>query len=60
MKFCEVMGYYDYKISNIVKKLNVARESVNSWKKNDFIPFKMQCLIEVDTNGKLKANKDDK
>lgn len=60
MKFKDVMACYDYKMSNIVRSLNVARETVNSWKKNDRIPFKMQCLIEVDTDGKLKANKEDK
>lgn len=60
MKFCEVMEYYDYKISNIVKNLKVARATVDSWKKNDCIPFRMQCVIEIHTNGKLKVNKGEK
>ena len=60
MKFSEVMAYYNYKIKNIVNSLNVARDTVNSWKNNDHIPFKMQCVIEVMTDGKLKANKEDK
>lgn len=59
MKFCEVMGYYDYKISNVVRGLNVARDTVKSWKKNDLIPFRMQCFIEIVTEGKLKVNRED-
>ena len=59
MKFKDVMAYYDYKMINIVRALNTARETVNAWKKNDHIPFKMQCMLEVITNGKLKADKED-
>ncbi len=59
MKFSEVMAYYDYKMSNICRALHVARETVKSWKKNDHIPFKMQCVLEVISDGKLKANKED-
>jgi hypothetical protein len=64
MKFSEVMAYYDYKMLNIVRALHVARETVNSWRKDEVIgkpiPFKMQCIIEVYTGGKLKANLEDK
>ena len=59
MKFSDVMAYYDYKMINICKALHVARDTVKSWKDNDHIPFKMQCVLEVITNGKLKANKED-
>ena len=58
MKFCEVMAYYDYKMINIVKALTVSRVTVNTWKERDQVPFKMQCVLEVITNGKLKADKD--
>lgn len=57
MKFSDVMGYYDYKMINICKALKVARDTVKSWKENDKIPFKMQCVLEVVSNGKLKADK---
>ena len=59
MKFSEVMAYYDYKMINICRALHVARDTVKSWKDNDSIPFKMQCVLEVITDGKLKANKED-
>lgn len=59
MKFSEIMAYYDYKMIKISKELKVARETVKSWRDNDKIPFKMQCVIEVVSNGKLKANKEE-
>jgi uncharacterized protein YjcR len=57
MKFSEVMAVYDYKLVNVARALNISRETVNQWKKNDDIPFKMQCVLEVVTNGKVKASK---
>jgi hypothetical protein len=57
MKFSDVMAYYDYKMINICKALHVARDTVKAWKENDKIPFKMQCVLEVMSNGKLKADK---
>lgn len=59
MRFSEVMGYYDYKMINIVKALKVARDTVKHWKEQDKIPFKMQCVIQVLTDGKLLANKEE-
>ena len=58
MKFSEVMAYYDYKMINICRALKIARGTVLSWKKKDKIPFKTQCVLEVISNGKLKAEKD--
>lgn len=57
MKFSEVMAYYDYKMINICRALHVARDTVKAWKKNDEIPFKMQCVLEVLSNGKIKAER---
>lgn len=57
MKFSEVMAFYDYKMINIVRALKVARDTVKAWKENDEIPFKMQCVLEVMSEGKLKAEK---
>ena len=59
MKFQEVMAYYDYKMIRIVKALNVARETVKSWKEKDAIPFPKQCELQIITNGKLIASKDE-
>ncbi|CAB4127127.1 hypothetical protein UFOVP260_23 [uncultured Caudovirales phage] len=58
MKFSEVMAYYDYKMINICKALHIARGTVLSWKEKDKIPFKLQCVLEVVSNGKLKAEKE--
>ena len=59
MKFSEVMAFYDYKMINIVRALKIARDTVKSWKEKDEIPFKMQCVLEVLSEGKLKASKED-
>lgn len=59
MKFSEVMAYYDYKMTNIVKALSVARDTVTSWKKRDKIPFNKQCELQVITDNKLIASRDD-
>lgn len=58
MRFSEAMAYYDYKLINISKSIKVSRLTVNAWKKKDHIPFKMQCVLQVMTNDKLKADKD--
>jgi len=58
MKFSEVMAFYDYKMINIVRALKIARDTVKSWKEKDKIPFKMQCVLEVLSEGKLKAEKE--
>lgn len=59
MKFCEVMGFYDYKKINIVKALNISRETVNNWHRKNKVPFSKQCEIEVITKGVLKAHKEE-
>lgn len=57
MKFSELMAFYDYKMINICRGLKVARETVNSWRNKDEIPFKFQCMAEVLSEGKLKADR---
>lgn len=59
MKFSEVMIFYDYKMTNVAKALNTSRQNVSLWKKENKIPYSKQCELQVITNGKLKANKDD-
>lgn len=56
MKFNEVMAYYDYKIVKIINALMMTRETISRWRKNDSIPFKAQCMLEVISHGKLKAD----
>jgi len=60
MKFRELMEYYDYNMTTIIRALHLARGTLKAWKASDHIPFKMQCYIEVMTDYKLKANKEDK
>jgi hypothetical protein len=55
MEFSEVMIYFDYKMSNIARALDVTRETVTHWKDEGKIPYHRQCQIEVVTGGKLKA-----
>ncbi len=59
MKFKDVMAYYDYNMMNIAKAVHVTRETVRKWKKNDQVPFEIQCVIQVISNGLLEANKED-
>lgn len=59
MKFSEVMAHYDYKMINIVKALKVARDTVKAWKERDKIPFDKQCELQVITDNKLVASRND-
>lgn len=59
MKFSEVMIYYDYNMSNIAKALDTSRQYVSLWKKENKIPYPMQCMLQVITSGKLKASKEE-
>lgn len=59
MKFSEVMIFYDYNMSNIAKALDTSRQYVSLWKKEDKIPYPKQCELQIITNGKLIASKDD-
>lgn len=59
MKFSEVMAHYDYKMIKIAKALKVARDTVTSWKEKDKIPFPKQCELQVITDNKLIASRED-
>lgn len=59
MKFSEVMIFYDYNMSKIAKALDTSRQYVSLWKKEDKIPYPKQCELQIITNGKLIASKDD-
>ena len=59
MKLREVMIYFDYNMSAIARALNTSRQYVSLWKKNDKIPWSKQCELQVITDGKLRASKDD-
>lgn len=59
MKFSEVMIYFDYKMVNIAKALNMKPQSITTWHKKNQIPYPRQCELEILTKGVLKADKDD-
>jgi len=59
MQFQEVMAYYDYKMIRIAKALRVTRKTVNLWKEKNSIPFTRQCELQIITNNKLIANRED-
>ena len=59
MKFSEVMIYYDYNMSKIAKALDTSRQYVYCWKKQNKIPFPKQCELQVITDNKLLASKED-
>ena len=59
MKFSEVMVYFDYKMVNIARALNMKAQSITPWHKKDKIPYPRQCELEILTNGELKASKED-
>lgn len=55
MTFNDLMGYYDFKMKNVLKGLRINRETLGHWKHDNVIPFRMQCVIQVVTDGKLLA-----
>jgi|FreactcultureFD7_1027221.scaffolds.fasta_scaffold54006_2 hypothetical protein len=59
MQFQEVMAYYDYKMIRIAKALRVTRKTVNLWKEKNSIPFTRQCELQIITDNKLIANRED-
>ena len=59
MKFSEVMIFYDYNMSKIAKALDTSRQYVSLWKKENKIPYPKQCELQIITNGKLLACKED-
>lgn len=59
MRFHEVMVYYNYNITMISALTGVGRAGVRLWKVKDRIPYYKQCILEVETAGKLKARRED-
>jgi DNA-binding XRE family transcriptional regulator len=59
VKFSEVMIYYGYNQSNVARALGVSRQTITHWKRINRIPYSSQCQIEIVTQGKLKADKNE-
>ena len=59
MTIDEVLTHFEHKQINVARELDLHKQTVYQWWKQKRIPYEMQCVIEVYTAGKLKANKDD-
>lgn len=59
MKFDEMMVFFDFKMTNIARALHVGRQTIYNWKIRGKIPFEKQCVIEILSNGQLKADRED-
>lgn len=58
MKFSQVLRHFG-SVVNIAHALQVSVPTIYEWKKTG-LPYCRQCQIEVETKGKLKANKESK
>jgi hypothetical protein len=59
MTIDEVLTYFGHKQANVARALGVCRNSICLWYKQKHIPYARQCQLELLTQGKLKANKND-
>lgn len=54
MTFCDVQNHFGGSYREIAQKLNVSISRLSDWKTNG-IPVGRQAMIEIQTNGVLKA-----
>jgi hypothetical protein len=57
MKLDELIQEYGSEIK-VAAELGFSHQSVKNWKASGFIPFDSQCVIQVKTNSKFKAEQD--
>ena len=55
MTFCDVQNHFGGSYREIAQKLNVSISRLSDWKVNG-IPVGRQAMIEIQTNGALKAD----
>lgn len=60
MKIKELLIQYEYNRTNVAKLFGVSRRTVTRWRDADKIPYPYQCMVELETKGKFKADKNDK
>lgn len=58
MKFSDVMIQFNYNMASVARAVDVSKQWILKWKQSDFVPIEYQCMLEVITEGKLKANRD--
>jgi len=57
MKFSDVMIQFNYNMASVARAVDVSKTWVLKWKQSDFVPVEYQCMLEVITHGKLKADR---
>ena len=55
MTITQLISHYG-NVSEAARKLRVTRQAIYFWKKHG-IPRRTQAMIQIDTNGALKASK---
>jgi hypothetical protein len=58
MKFSDVMIQFNYNMASIARAVDVSKQWVLRWKQANAVPIEYQCLLEVITDGALKADRD--
>jgi hypothetical protein len=59
MNIKDVLIYFNFRQTNVARALGVSRGCISHWYKIGRIPYGKQCELELITDGKLKANKED-
>lgn len=59
MTIDEVLTYFGHKQTNVARALGYNKQTVSFWWRDRKIPYDKQCVIQVYTNGVLKASKDE-
>jgi hypothetical protein len=57
MTYDELISYYGSQAA-AARRLHLAQPSVHDWQ-HTTIPYERQCQIQIDTNGKLIARRED-
>ena len=58
MTFDELLTFYDHKQINVAKALGLHKQVIFRWRQAKKVPYDKQCVIEILTNGALKASKE--
>ncbi|HEY2811782.1 MAG TPA: Cro/CI family transcriptional regulator [Rhabdochlamydiaceae bacterium] len=55
MTIDEVLTYFGHRQTNVARALGINKQTVHSWWMERKIPYDKQCVIQVHTDGALKA-----
>ncbi len=59
MTIDELWNYYNKNDSELVRQLGISMSLPRKWRKMGYIPWRTQCWIEVETNRKFIARRED-